>query len=131
LARDTDLRRPTPIDGSPEDRRPIYAAPHQSAEPGAVPPRSSTPHFDRIAGAPTDEQAALVQSLASLEWFSLVAESEGGLQGYREAREHRRLFQKLFADFERTLHAAAPSGSLAEVTERIIAARSAASEAPA
>jgi hypothetical protein len=52
---------------------------------------------------PTDEQAALAQSLAALEWAALAAEAEGGLRGFREAREHRRLFQRLFVDFERSL----------------------------
>jgi hypothetical protein len=39
--------------------------------------------------------------------------------------------QKLLVDFERTLRVVAAPSGLAEVTERIIAARSAASEAPA
>ena len=66
---------------------------------------------------PTDSQAALIQSLASLEWAALASEHEGGVQGLREAREHRRLFQRLLVDFERLAVAAPkPRGpTLAEV----------------
>jgi hypothetical protein len=48
-------------------------------------------------------QAATIESLVSLEWAAIVAEAEGGLVGFREAREHRRLFQRLLSDFERSL----------------------------
>jgi hypothetical protein len=67
------------------------------------------------AGRPT-EQSALAQTVARLEWAALAAEAEGGLKALREAREHRRLLQKLLVDFERTVRAvAAPSApSLAE-----------------
>jgi hypothetical protein len=70
----------------------------------------------RIAGRPSDEQSALAQTVARLEWAALAAEAEGGLHALREAREHRRLLQKLLVDFERTLRVvAAPSTpSLAE-----------------
>ena len=57
------------------------------------------------AGSLTDAQAAMIQTLAALEWSALAAEDEGGLQGFRESREHRRLFQRLLADFERSLAA--------------------------
>jgi hypothetical protein len=57
----------------------------------------------RIEGEPTDRQTALIQTLARLEWAALKAEAEGTLVGYREAREHRRLFQRLLDDFEATL----------------------------
>jgi hypothetical protein len=69
-----------------------------------------------VLGPPTDEQAVLAHSLACEEYAALAAEADGDLRALREAREHRRLLTKLFADFERTLRAvAAPSGpSLAE-----------------
>ena len=57
----------------------------------------------RIEGELSETQAALILSLASLEWSALSAEAEGGLMALREAREHRRLFQRLLADFERSL----------------------------
>jgi len=56
-----------------------------------------------FAGELTDVQAALVENMISLEWAALQAEAEGGLVGLREGREHRRLFQKLLDDFERSL----------------------------
>jgi hypothetical protein len=48
-------------------------------------------------------QVATIETLVSLEWAAIVAEAEGGLVGFREAREHRRLFQRLLGDFERSL----------------------------
>jgi hypothetical protein len=65
-------------------------------------------YLARLPETPSNEQAALVESLVRLEWSSLAAHAEGGLAGFREAREHRRLFQRLLADFERTL--AKPAG---------------------
>ena len=46
---------------------------------------------------------SLVDSMVRLEWASLRCEAEGGLRGLREAREHRRLYERLQVDFERTL----------------------------
>ena len=60
-------------------------------------------YVSRIAGALTDVQAALVENMIMLEWSALSAENEGGLAGLREGREHRRLYQKLLDDFERSL----------------------------
>lgn len=60
-------------------------------------------YVSRIVGPATDVQATLIQSLIRLEWAALAAEDEGGLVGFREGREHRRLFQRLLGDFERTL----------------------------
>ena len=56
-----------------------------------------------LTAAPTDAQAATIQSLASLEWGALAAEHEGSVQGMREAREHRRLLMRLLVDFEKSL----------------------------
>ena len=42
-------------------------------------------------------------STRDAEWAALQVEVEGGLVGLREGREHRRLFQRLLADFEATL----------------------------
>ena len=60
-------------------------------------------YVSRIPDEPSNWQASLIDSMIRLEWSSLVAEAEGGLVGLREAREHRRLFQRLLGDFERTL----------------------------
>jgi hypothetical protein len=56
-----------------------------------------------LPGPPSDVQAARIDSLVRLEWSALKAEAEGGLTGLREAREHRRLYEKLLADFEKSL----------------------------
>jgi hypothetical protein len=57
-------------------------------------------------GKPSDSQAALIQSLASLEFAALEAESRfTDMIAGREAREHRRLFQRLLSDFEKSLTA--------------------------
>jgi hypothetical protein len=66
-------------------------------------------YLSHIPGKPTDTQSALIHSLASLEWGALNAEAEGGLVGFREAREHRRLFQRLLADFERSILTTPPA----------------------
>ena len=60
-------------------------------------------YVSRISGEFTDVQAALVENMIWLEWAALQVEVEGGLVGLREGREHRRLFQRLLADFEATL----------------------------
>jgi len=60
-------------------------------------------YVSRISGELADVQAALVENMISLEWAALQAEAEGGLVGLREGRAHRRLFQKLLDDFERSL----------------------------
>ena len=60
-------------------------------------------YVSRISGELADVQAALVENMISLEWAALQVEAEGGLVGLREGREHRRLFQKLLDDFERSL----------------------------
>ena len=62
-------------------------------------------YLARLTSSPSDAQAAVILSLARLEWAALAAEAEGGLAALREAREHRRLFQRLLADFERSLTA--------------------------
>ena len=56
--------------------------------------------------APTDHQAALIESLVELEWSTLAAEAQGGITAFREGRELRRLFLRALADFERTITAA-------------------------
>jgi len=60
-------------------------------------------YLRRIDGIPTDRQVSLIDSMIRLEWASLVAEAEGGLAGLREAREHRRLKERLTDDFEASL----------------------------
>jgi hypothetical protein len=45
-----------------------------------------------------------IGSLVSLEWSALAAEARiGDMVAARDAREHRRLFQRLLADFERSI----------------------------
>ena len=65
-------------------------------------------YVSRISGELTDVQAALVENMIWLEWAALQVEVEGGLVGLREGREHRRLFQRLLADFEATLRPPPP-----------------------
>src|SRR5262249_5701001 len=61
-------------------------------------------YLARIDGKPSPRQIALLDNMVRLEWAALVAEkTDGSLRALREAREHRRLFQRLFDDFERTL----------------------------
>jgi hypothetical protein len=87
-----------------------------------------TSYLARIAGELSDYQAATIESLISLEWAALQAEAEGDLQDMREAREHRRLFQRLLADFERDARAppATRPPSLAEHLARKATERDAA-----
>jgi hypothetical protein len=66
-------------------------------------------YVGRIDGAPSDLQGTLIESLISFEWSALQGEAQGGLIGLREAREHRRLFQKLLADFEKSLAKPSPA----------------------
>jgi hypothetical protein len=60
-------------------------------------------YLGRLAGEPTPWQAATIDGLMRLEWEALAAEAEGGLTAYREGRELRRMFQRLLADFERSI----------------------------
>jgi len=60
-------------------------------------------HLSRVPAAPSPSQTALALSLARLEWGALKAESMDTLQGDREGREFRRLFQRLLGEFEETL----------------------------
>jgi hypothetical protein len=61
-------------------------------------------YLARISGDPSQWQSATIASLIALEWAALEAESRiGDLTAAREAREHRRLFQRLLADFERSV----------------------------
>jgi hypothetical protein len=66
-------------------------------------------YLDEFASPPTNEQAARIDALVRLEWSALKAEAENTLQGDREAREHRRLLDRMLADFERSLVAPSPA----------------------
>jgi hypothetical protein len=66
-------------------------------------------YLAQLAGPPSNEQAARVDTLVRLEWSALRAEAEGTLIGDREGREHRRLFDRLLADFERSLTPKSPA----------------------
>jgi hypothetical protein len=83
-------------------------------------------YLARISGAPSDAQSAMIQSLGTLEWSALAAEAEAGLVGFREGREHRRLFQRLLADFERSVASARaekPPASLSDIERAVVTAR--------
>jgi hypothetical protein len=60
-------------------------------------------YLGQLGGQPSEAQASLIDTLVQLEWSALAAENEGGLQAFRESREHRRLLARLLADFERSL----------------------------
>ena len=60
-------------------------------------------YLERLGGLPSDAQAARIDTLVRLEWSALRAEAAGTLQGDREAREHRRLLDRLLGDLERSL----------------------------
>jgi hypothetical protein len=64
-------------------------------------------YLDQIALPPTDAQAARIETMVRLEWAALKAEAEGSLQGDREAREHRRLYDRLLGDHQRSVAARA------------------------
>ena len=53
-------------------------------------------YLAQIPGPPTAWQATTILSLIALEWGALFAEDQGGLNGAREGREHRRLFQRFW-----------------------------------
>ncbi|MFZ2007917.1 MAG: hypothetical protein WAV02_22745 [Stellaceae bacterium] len=77
-------------------------------------------YLGRITGEPTAWQLATIPTLISLEWSSLVAEAaHTDLAAARESRESRRLFQRLLADFERSLiappHKLTPQEALAAI----------------
>jgi hypothetical protein len=80
-------------------------------------------YLAQLAARPSNEQAARIDTLVRLEWSALRAESQNTLVGDREGREHRRLFDRLLADFERSLPKPAPkqSPSLADIISRIAA----------
>jgi hypothetical protein len=88
-------------------------------------------YLSRISGQPTSAQAAIVASVAQLEWNALAAEHENTLQSLREAREHRRLLLRVLADFEASIPPApAPRNekrppSLRDIVAEAVAAREA------
>jgi hypothetical protein len=82
-------------------------------------------YLARIVGELTDYHAATIESLIALEWAALCAEAEGDIQAMREAPEHRRLFQRLLSDFERSAREVVKprAPTLAEVLAEATAAR--------
>jgi hypothetical protein len=61
-------------------------------------------YLARVAGNASPWQSSTIATLIALEWAALEAESRiGDLTAARESRENRRLFQRLLADFERSL----------------------------
>jgi hypothetical protein len=75
--------------------------------------------LELLPGPPTNQQAAHITSLCKLEWHALASEAQGGLVGFREAREHRRLYERLLSDFERS---AAKASAAAEKHPQSISA---------
>jgi hypothetical protein len=60
-------------------------------------------YLAQIGEPPTNAQASRIETMVRLEWSALRAEHEGTLQADREAREHRRLLDRLLADHERSV----------------------------
>jgi hypothetical protein len=61
-------------------------------------------YLARFGKPPSAWQSSTIASLVALEWSALSAEAQiGNMIAAREAREHRRLFQRLLAEFERSL----------------------------
>lgn len=60
-------------------------------------------YLARLAGSPTERQVAQIDAMTRLEWQALSAEAIGSLQADREAREFRRLLDRLLSDFERSV----------------------------
>ena len=52
--------------------------------------------------------------MVRLEWSAYKAEAEGTLRGDREGREHRRLLDRIMADFEASLPKPAARSTLVE-----------------
>jgi hypothetical protein len=83
-------------------------------------------YLGRIAGPPTPWQSATIDGLIALEWSALEGEHRlGDAVAARDAREHRRLFQRLLSDFERSLTAPPPRPprTLQEAAAQIAARR--------
>lgn len=57
----------------------------------------------RLLTPATDRQLAQIDAMVRLEWQALRAEAIGTLQADREAREFRRLLDRLLSDFEKSL----------------------------
>jgi len=64
-------------------------------------------YLDELGGLPSHSQATRIDALIRLEWLAFKYEAQGTLQADREAREHRRLLERLRADWERALAKAA------------------------
>ena len=113
----TDLTRPDDPD-APRSRRPL--SPYRREVGQYLPRRFTDLTRDRflrdrclrytreISGLPNYEQAVRIDSMARLEFAALRAESAGTMQGDREAREHRRLLDRLLADHRRSVAASQP-----------------------
>lgn len=82
-------------------------------------------YLARLTAPATDRQLSQIDAMTRLEWQALRAEAQSTLQADREAREFRRLLDRMLADFERALAAPAakPLGptlaeAMAEAIER-------------
>src|SRR5215472_795537 len=66
-------------------------------------------YLDKLPAPPSNEQATRIDSLVRLEWNALKAEAEDSIAANREGREHRRLLDRMLADFERSIASASAS----------------------
>ena len=67
-------------------------------------------YLSRLTASPSDRQLSQIDGLVRLEWAAVVAEHQGetgDLAALRKGRESRRLFDRLLADFERSVAAEA------------------------
>jgi hypothetical protein len=83
-------------------------------------------YLAQLSGPPSHGQAAMVETLVRLEWAALKHEADGSLAADRVALDSRRLYQRVLADFERSLPKSPPPArppSLAEHLGKVAARR--------
>jgi hypothetical protein len=86
-------------------------------------------YLAQLPGPPTDRQAQTIQTLCRLEYSALKAEASDDLRALREAREFRRLLERLRDDWERAIDKSAAKEhprSIAEYYARVAAEKEAA-----
>jgi hypothetical protein len=85
-------------------------------------------YLAQLPDPPSDREASRIEAMVRLEWSACKAEADGSLTALREAREFRRLLERLRDDWERALTkpvgAAAQRAELSAYNERrVLAAR--------
>jgi hypothetical protein len=58
-------------------------------------------YLAELPGPPTNQQAARIENMIREEWSALKADAEGTSESAKNAREHRRLFDRLLSDHVR------------------------------